>query len=91
MRWPAKDPNEILDYQLDWSRRLDEGDAIASAQFTLVDAAGLAIAAQDFTGTTATVWLTSGTEGEEAAILCRVETAGGRIFDQTVNLSIASR
>jgi hypothetical protein len=90
-RWPSKDPNEILDYELDWSRRLDDGDTIASAEFSLVAPAGLTIASQSFTETTAKVWLTSGTLGETAAILCRVETTGARVMDWSMSLEIQAR
>lgn len=90
-RWPSKDPNEFLDYQLDWSRRLDAGDAIVDAAFSLTDAAGTTIASQSFTPTTTTVWLSGGTAGEEAEILCRIETASGRVMDQSVRLAILER
>lgn len=90
-RWPSKDPNEFLDYQLDWSRRLDTGDTIVAATFSLAEAAGTTIASQSFSGTTAAVWLSGGTAGEEAEILCRIETAGGRVMDQSVRLAIVER
>jgi hypothetical protein len=90
-RWPSKDPGEILDYQLDWSRRLDAGDRIVTAAFSLTVPAGLAIASQSFTDSAAKVWLTSGTAGEEAEILCRIDTEGGRTFEQSVHLAIAER
>lgn len=57
---PAKDPNDILDYQVDWSRRLDPGDTISTATFSLTTAAGLTISSSSKTDTTATVWLTGG-------------------------------
>ena len=31
-RWPAKDPEEILDYALDWTPRLG-GDTVAQSQW----------------------------------------------------------
>lgn len=89
--WPAKDPNDILDYRIDWSRRLDNGDTISTAVFSLETAAGLAIQSQSKTDTTATVWLTGGTAGETAEILCRIVTAEARQMDQSVPLAIVER
>lgn len=88
---PAKDPNDILDYQVDWSRRLDPGDTIATAAFSLTTAAGLTISSSSKTDTTATVWLTGGTASSTGVIQCRVVTTAGRQMDHSFNLAIAER
>lgn len=32
LTWPFKDPDEVLDYDLDWTRRLYDADELAAAQ-----------------------------------------------------------
>ena len=89
--WPRKDPNDVLDYSFDWSDRLDPGDSISSATISLATAAGLTINTQSYDTTTATVWLSGGTDGETAAVLCRIVTDDGRTMDWTASLAIVSQ
>lgn len=103
--WPAKDPDEILDYDLDWTARLysadeldqvDAGqtvtpaDAIASSQFMLPSGT-LVASASSFTSTRTNVWLAGGAEGESYLVLNRITTTGGRTMDQTVKLKIRTK
>lgn len=89
--WPSKDPNDIENYSVDWSRRLGSGETLTSADFSLTTAAGLTIASSSFDDTTATVWLTNGDDGGTGVILCRVNTSASRQLDQSVSLPIVSR
>lgn len=86
--WPDKDPDEVLDYQLDWSARLD-GDTISTVTWTVP--VGLTKGAESNTTTSATVWLSSGTLHQTYSIGCRITTAAGRTMDQTIKLRIKSR
>ena len=90
LSWPAKDPNEILDYQIQWSPRL-RTDTISTSTFSLKTANGVSIDSQSNTTTTSTVWLSGGTAGGTAVINCRIVTAAGRTMDQTVYLEIVER
>lgn len=90
LSWPSKDPDEKLDYLLDWGPRLDD-DTIQTATFSLATPAGLTIVVQDYDATTATVWLSGGTDNNTAEILCHIVTVGGRIMEQTVKLKIKAR
>lgn len=92
-RWPTKDPNEVLDYQINWADQdrdpcLEEGETLVSSTFSVVTG-DVVIDSQDYvlTGLT-TVWLSGGTDGERCEILNRVETSEGRIYDKTVKLRI---
>jgi hypothetical protein len=89
LTWPAKDPDEVLDYKIDWADRLN-GDTITASTFTLVVAAGLVIDTESNTATTSTVWLSAGTAGSAATLRCRVETTGGRTMDEEISLAIDS-
>ncbi len=90
LRWPFKDPDEVLDYTLDWSARLEsDGDTISSVSWLIPS--GITSPTQSNTDTTATAWVSGGTAGEEYEFRCRVVTAGGRTMDETVKLKIKSR
>lgn len=103
--WPFKDPNEVLDYVVNWTPRIEPGDSIQSVTHTVVSG-DVVIDDEDFdnAGTTPTddpdfpiavnttvVWLSSGTIGTPQEILSRVVTVGGRTMDQTVKLKIKSK
>jgi len=87
--WPPKDPNDILDYDIDWSRRLDAGETITNAGFVQVNDAGLTILTTSFTDSVAKVWLSGGTGGMTAELTCTINTSAGRQMDKTVPLVIA--
>jgi frataxin-like iron-binding protein CyaY len=87
-RWPNKDPNEVLDYAIDWSQRL-AGDIIDTSTFTVPS--GIVINSQSKTNTMTTVWLSGGSEGVTYDILNRIITNGGRTMDQTVELRVKSK
>ena len=88
LKWPDKDPDEILDYQIDWTDRL-AGDTIASSTWVVPD--GLTEASSSNTTATTTVWLTGGTLDDDYEILNRITTTGGRTMDQTVKLRVRSK
>jgi hypothetical protein len=91
LAWPAKDADEVLDYGIDFTERLD-GDAISTATFSLATAAGLVIDDSEHDGEClASVTLSAGTVGSKGKILCRIVTSDGRTMDETVALLIRAR
>jgi hypothetical protein len=90
LQFPVKDPDEVLDYTVDWSARLDD-DTISTSDFTLTTAAGVVIDSDSNTTTTTTVWLSGGTAGEQAEILNRITTAAGRTMDQTCRIKLKAK
>lgn len=85
--FPNKDPDEVLDYRIDWTARLGT-DAIATSVWTLTEAAGLTIDSETETTTATTVWLSGGTAGEVGVLLNRITTTGGRTLEETAALTI---
>lgn len=85
--FPNKDPDEVLDYRIDWSARLGT-DVIASSVWTLTEAAGLEIESDSYNPTATTVWLSGGTAGEVGVLLNRITTTGGRTLEETAALTI---
>jgi hypothetical protein len=88
LAWPAKDPDEVLDYQLDWSLRVLD-DTIQSSEWTMPE--GLEKVNDFHNASTTTVWLRGGTLDETHIVLNRIVTNGGRTMDQSVKLKIKSK
>lgn len=87
--WPNKDPDEVLDYSIDWSARLG-ADTISTSAWSVVSGT-VVEGVNNKTDTVTTVWLSGGTVGENAEIHNRIVTAGGRTMDQTVYLRVRSK
>jgi len=89
MAWDAKDPNEVLDYSIDWRPRLVTGDTIATVTWTIP--APLTQGGTSNTNGITSTFISGGVEAATYSILCRITTTGGRTMDQTVKLKIKSR
>jgi hypothetical protein len=88
LTWPAKDPNEVLDYQVRWvDNRLEAGETITASTFTVEDGS-VVIESQTHAGGIATVWLSGGATGEACVLNNRIVTSAGRTYDQPVKLRI---
>jgi hypothetical protein len=88
LRWPDKDPDEQLDYTVDWSRYLDTL-TIASVAWRFVQADGTEssslFASDTFNGltvnritntsTTATIVLSGGTANIDNKLICEITTS----------------
>ncbi len=100
-----KDPQAVLDYSVDWSAWLAQGETIAASRWTATT--GITIAATpapSFTPTTATVWLSGGAVGggEEVGIARGVAqrayritntitTSAGRTDERSIFVAVAER
>jgi hypothetical protein len=87
--WPAKDPDEILDYSINWVQPL-ANDTIVTSTWAISGPGGLTQTTATNTATLATIWLSGGTLSQTYAVKNTIVTAGGRTFDQTVNIKIAN-
>lgn len=85
--WPSKDPEEVLDYQFDWTARLAEGETIAASTFVLASGDVTLGSAAEADGIT-TVWIEGGTLGTAAVITNRIETSAGRTYDESARLRV---
>lgn len=84
--WPDKDPNEVLEYKIDWSAKL-EGDTIVSSDWFLPD--GLIGSRYAYSDTETEIWLSEGVNSRRLVpVLNRVTTVAGRTMDQTVYIKI---
>ena len=89
LTWPTKDPNDVLDYQLDWTARLG-GDTISTSTW-LIASGDITIDSDSNTTTVTTVWLSGGTADTTVVVTNRIATSGGRTMDQSVRLKLKER
>ena len=85
----VKDPDAVLDYAIDWSAWLPEGDTINTSTWTVP--VGITADSDTHDGTSTTVWLSGGTSGENYELVNRVVTTGGRTDDRTIYVNIRQR
>lgn len=97
LSFPAKDPDEILDFTIDWTERLD-GDTISSSSWAVDadnDDAVLDISVSghpsSFTDTTTTLWVESGTDDVRYKVFNTIVTAGGRTMQEAVYIKVAAK
>lgn len=88
LKWPDKDPDEILDYAVLWWKRLID-DTIVSSTWIVPD--GITMADSSFQPDYTVIWLSGGTTGQTYDIVNRIVTAGGRTMDQTVRVRIIDK
>jgi hypothetical protein len=99
-RWVNKDPNEILDYNVDWSRWLD-GATIASINWyvdnengvkTLITNGqvvnGIQRVSASNTSTVATIHLGLGVINREYKFYCAIADSTGSIAERVIKLNI---
>jgi hypothetical protein len=94
LQWPEKDPNEVLDYELDWAQtgkpRLETGETLLSSTWNIVEGDVVIDAIQTtFTAQgLSTLWLSGGTPNTKCILLNRVTTSKGRTYDKSVVLRV---
>lgn len=99
-KWVNKDPDEILDYSVDWSRFLGTA-TISSVSWFVDNASGVKTAiasgavvnniqnvSQTNTTTVATINLGLGTLNEEYKFYCRMVDSTGSIAERVIKIRI---
>lgn len=102
-KWPDKDPDEVIDYSVDWSRFLNT-DTISTVSWFVDNSSGVKTAiaggetvngiqlvAQTNTATVATAQLGLGTANIRYKVTCRVSTAGGLTYERSIFLRIREK
>lgn len=84
----VKDPDAVLDYQIDWEDWLDS-DTISTSEWTVES--GITRDSDANTATTTTIWLSGGTAGETYSLTNRIVTTGGRTEDRTMTVYVEER
>jgi hypothetical protein len=99
-RWPNKDPDETLDYSVDWSRWLN-GATISSVVWSVDNSSGVktTIAAsatvngiqnvsQTISGGVATINLGLGTANIEYKFYCTMSDSSGNVAERVIRLRV---
>lgn len=83
-RVPSKDPNETLDYWIDYVD--GDGDTIVSATWDIP--VGLTGTNPTVTTTKATIWVSGGVIGTEYVFTGHIVTTLGRLIDQSFRVFV---
>lgn len=88
LTWASKDPDELLDYSLNWSQAL-AGDTIVNSDWAISDSSLVENHSTNSSSSTV-IWLEDGALNQTYTVTNTIETAAGRIFQQSVNIRILS-
>ena len=83
-----KDPDAVLDYEIDWSTWLGT-DTINNSSWTT--GTGITIDSDTNTTTAAKVWLSGGTAGIRYTLTNSIVTAAGREEDRSIEIVCLER
>lgn len=83
-----KDPDEVLDYQVDWTSWLGS-DTITTSTWAVPT--GITRASHTNTTKTATVWLSGGTAGTSYELQNKIVTASGRTAERTIRILVKQK
>lgn len=99
-RWPNKDPDETLDYSVDWSRWLN-GATITTVTWYVDNASGVKTAitagqvvngiqnvSQTISGGVATINLGLGTANTEYKFTCGMTDSSGNVAERVIKLRV---
>lgn len=102
-KWPDKDPDETIDYSVDWSRFIPN-DTLSSATWFIKDANGnkeqvsnaevvdgLQFVQPTLSGKVATARFALGTNNKKYTITCQISTGGGLVFERSIFLKVKEK
>lgn len=90
----TKDPDDILDYWIDWGANwLNDGDIISDSSWDVTPdkPSGLNIDSDSFTDTETVVYVSGGAERQEYRLTNTINTDDGLRRDQTLIIEIEER
>ena len=104
LKWPNKDPDELADYSIDWSRFITPA-TINSVTWSVDDADGvktelvpsgqivhgIQLVSATNTDSVATARMGLGTDNIKYKLYCTITTSDGLIFERTVFLRVREK
>ena len=84
----VKDPAAILDYAMEWGDWLG-ADVLDTVTWSVP--AGITKTDESKSATTATIWLSGGSNSVSYTISCTVTTLGGRTNKRTMTIAVGAR
>ena len=104
LKWPNKDPDELTDYRIDWSRFIapatinsvtwyvNNSDAVKTELIPSGQVVhGLQLVSTTSTDSVATARLGLGTDNIKYKLYCNITTSDGLIFERTVFLRVREK
>ena len=101
LKWPSKDPDETVDYSVDWSRYLNNQANIDTVSWFVNDSSGvktrieageivnnLQLVGVSNTNTVATANFGLGTNNTKYKLHCQIVDTSGTIAERSVTLTI---
>jgi len=102
-KWPDKDPDEIQDYSVDWSRFLGD-DTVSAVTWFIKDADGTKEQLSDsevvdglqfvqgtISGKVATARFSLGTNNKRYTVTCRITTNEGLQYERSIFLRVKEK
>lgn len=86
--WPAKDPQDVRPYGIDWSGDLDVGETITTSVWTIVTSGTLTKGPESITGQRTALWLQGGTSGVTYEVNNHISTSTGQEIDRTAKIKV---
>lgn len=86
-----KDPDAVLDYEVDWSQWLQTGETITVSLWTVTPSGTLTASSESSTPTSATVWLSGGSVGVNYRVTNQITTSDGRTDDRSLPILVTPR
>lgn len=90
LSWPIKDPDEVLDYSIDWNARLPDDDPIEASVWEVPLGLTRNAEAIDTDAAITTIWLATGVSGVTYKIYNTITTLAGRTLQEAVQLTVKS-
>ena len=102
-KWPDKDPDETIDYSVDWSRFIPN-DTLSASTWFVQDAAGakeqvsnaevvdgFQFVQSTISGKVATARFALGTNNKQYKVTCQITTGDGLVFERSIFLKIKEK
>jgi len=96
----TKDPDAVLDYKFDWMAKtnlsgntdwLETSEIISSIIITADTGITVDSSSKTDSDTSATVWLSGGTDGITYSVACKITTSLGRTDERTISIQAEER
>lgn len=86
---PAKDPDSIIDYGIDWSNWLTDGETIVTSSWP--DLGDLVSVSESNTATATAIFISGGVLGATYTLTNRITTNQGRTEDRSMYISCQAK
>lgn len=92
LNWPAKDPHDTLDYQIEFSPAVigNDADVISAIDVSVTPSSpgDLAVISTSADGTRAVLWMSGGQAGTVYVVTALVTTTNGRTLQRSILLPV---